>query len=467
MITLNGSFYLFNAITQNYMVQNLTGRTILNGCTESLTTKTQQLQSDNLSGSTYLLTPFWQTITPLIFFIAVSVILAYVLFLVSFLASSRRPWLQRAAALSAVVSLTLAADLMWNELERQQNSGTLYNADDLRAIRTNTALKILRIISNSTLWLAEVQVLIRLFPRHRDKVIIKWTGLFMIVVETVFAVLNDLVHPSRYNPKSTNALVPAFTVIAYVFHIALDVLYAICVLFYTASSGRWRYAYSLDNIPIAVVSIVVIVSPVTFFCLDIWNSSVDGWGDYIRWVSTVAATVIVWDWIDKIELCITKNSKAGVLGREVFEDEMQDGKNKKANHSDSRGNQTAKRLKKSWMMRKTTSRVDVHSEVGIELPIIHHPLAKSSNFAKSSNSAISTRVFDSTRAASRSISTTAETARSHQQEVTEEPALERTTYLGHGSRILEEQGRVHERFTPIPGFRAGDYWQDEKTEPDV
>jgi hypothetical protein len=41
----------------------------------------------------------------------------------------------------------------------------------------NTVLiRVVRIISDSFLWLAQVQTLIRLFPRHKEKVTIKWLG---------------------------------------------------------------------------------------------------------------------------------------------------------------------------------------------------------------------------------------------------------------------------------------------------
>lgn len=374
VITLNGSFTLLNSANRSYLFNALPGKSILNGCAETLITSTQQLQANTLNVSEMPVEPFWQTITPIIFMLSLSVVLVYVFFLVSLMAHSRRPWLQRLAALSAVVSLTLAANLMWKDLERQHSRSSLYNANELRAIRTNTALKVLRIISNSVLWLAQVQVLIRLFPRHRDKIVIKWTGLCLIVLETVFAVLNDLVHPSPVNPKSTNALIPAIPVLAYIFHIALDVLYAVFVLFFTISSGRWRHAYALGNVLIALVSTVAISSPVVFFCLDIWNNQVKGWGDYVRWAGSVAATVLVWDWVDHIETRIVKDTKIGILGREVFEDEMHDGKKKNSN-AKTRGDKTAIILRK--VLHRKAVRDDDDRATDIELPTICHPLVKS------------------------------------------------------------------------------------------
>lgn len=436
-------------------------------------TSSQQLQSSSFEGVNFLVEPFWRTVTPLIFMIAFSVTLVYILFLVSLMAHSRRPWLQRLAALSAVVSLTFAAVLMWRELEKQNNMTKVYNADELRAIRTDTALKILRIISNSIIWLSQVQILIRLFPRHRDKVVIKWTGLCLIVLGTVFAVLNDLVHPSPVNPKSTSSLMPAIPVMAYIFHITLDALYAICVLFYTVSSGRWRHAYALNNLLIALVSIVAFCSPVVFFCLDIWNSQVEGWGDYVRWACSVAATVIVWDWIDHIEARIVKDTKMGILGREVFEDEMYDGDKKKSTKDARSNNTTANIFNKIWTRKSTPIG---HDAVGIDLPTIKHPLAQSKNLSNHTGSTSSTlnshdSSTDATYAANSLYRSTYDRVLNSSQRScsnrSEAESTRNTEPRTNGSssilqattqpRSLQDEHWVH------PGFQSGDYWQDEKT----
>lgn len=483
VLTLNGSFTLYNTANSLLSNNNLTGRTVLNACVEQLTTSDSLLRSDTLQGSDSLSQPFWSTEFPLIFAISLTVTLAYVLFLVSFMAHSKRPWLQRAAALSAVVSLTLAADLMFQVLGAQHSEGTYNNSAQLRNVRANTALKVLKVISNTLMWLAQVQVLIRIFPRHRDKIVIKWTGLGLIVLETVFEVLNDFVHPSPVNPNSSNSLIPAIPVLAYLFHIALGVLYAICVLFYTVSNGRWRHAYKFKNWILAIASITCICCPVVFFCLDIWNAQVDGWGDYVRWVSSVAASVIVWDWVDQIEKLIEKDSKTGVLGREVFEDEMHDGRKLKS--TEPRQAATKQRLKTKWRRRATGNADYSDADNGLELPVIHHPLATSPASASMATSIKSHSVPQTKPAAAPSntsqVSGTTRSAYTQRSsvELRRDLRVEHANQYTNESSIWDGSTRIssrREQTAPVmhtsqsnlenpvhPGFTAGDYWQDEKS----
>lgn len=143
IVTLNGSFSMLNLDNQSTYFANTTGMTVINACIDKLTTQSFNSSSTLVVGSPKMSAPFWSTITPLIFAIATSVTLSYVFLCITFMAQSRRPWLQRLAALSAVVSLTLAADLMWTELERQHNTAASYDATLVRNVRANTALKVI------------------------------------------------------------------------------------------------------------------------------------------------------------------------------------------------------------------------------------------------------------------------------------------------------------------------------------
>jgi hypothetical protein len=76
---------------------------------------------------------------------------------------------------------------------------------------------------------------------------------------------------------------------------------------------------------VALLAFVAILTPVVFFITDISNSSVAGWGDYFRWVGAAAASVIVWEWVERIEALEREEKKDGILGREIFDgDEMLD-----------------------------------------------------------------------------------------------------------------------------------------------
>ncbi|KAG8406197.1 pH-response regulator protein palH/rim21 [Metarhizium acridum] len=88
-----------------------------------------------------------------------------------------RPWLQKVAALTVAVSLTIATCDTFHFLAEQYKYGA-QNASVLQTeVMGSVELRVIRLVSNFFLWLAQAQTLIRLFPRHREKVIIKWVAL--------------------------------------------------------------------------------------------------------------------------------------------------------------------------------------------------------------------------------------------------------------------------------------------------
>ena len=207
-----------------------------------------------------------------------------------------------------------------------------------RRVVGGTFIRVGRIISDLFLWLAQVQTLIRLFPREREKVIIKWAGFCLILLDTIFSILQTFVSPLSHDPDSFLDAIPA---LSYLFQIALSLLYASCVLYYSVAKRRYSYFYpplfsrsppgskqygGRSIILVAALSIASVLTPTVFFVLDIAQKDLAGWGDYVRWVGAASASAVVWEWVDRIEGLEREECKAGVLGREVFdEDEDEDG----------------------------------------------------------------------------------------------------------------------------------------------
>lgn len=236
----------------------------------------------------------------------------------------KRPWLQFVAAGTVCISLVIASVDTYNIAKDQYETGLIY-AQTLRdQVATSLEIRIVRVISDTFLWLAQVQTLIRLFPRHKEKVIIKWTGFALIVLDTVFTILNSFAYSGATRPRSFVDAIPA---LSYLFELALSLLYAAWVIYYSLSKRRFAFYHpKLRNIClVAALSLVAVLVPVVFFVLDISKPDVAGWGDYVRWVGQAAASVVVWEWVERIEALEREDRKDGVLGREIFDgDEMLD-----------------------------------------------------------------------------------------------------------------------------------------------
>ncbi|KAM7195004.1 pH-response regulator protein palH/rim21 [Naviculisporaceae sp. PSN 640] len=236
-----------------------------------------------------------------------------------------RPWLQKVAALTVAVSLTIATAATFRVAEEQHAEGYLNAKMIQQDVLGGLEIKIIRIISDTFLWLAQAQTLIRLFPRQREKVIIKWTAFALISLDVVFQSLNSFQYMGQgaIRPRSFTDAVPA---LSYLFALSLGVLYAAWVIYYSLMKKRYAFYHpQMKNIClVAALSMLAILVPVVFFILDISKPEFTGWGDYVRWVGAAAASVIVWEWVERIEALEREEKKDGILGREVFDgDEME------------------------------------------------------------------------------------------------------------------------------------------------
>ncbi|KAF9893233.1 pH-response regulator protein palH/rim21 [Aspergillus nanangensis] len=236
-----------------------------------------------------------------------------------------RPWLQKVAAILVAISLTIATADSFKVAERQY----LHGYSDAEALAEEVIdgmeIRVIRVISSAFLWLAQVQTLIRLFPRHKEKIMIKWAGFALIVLDTIFSCLDKfLVQSNTTRPRLYDDAIPA---LSYLFELALNLLYAAWVIFYSLSKHRFAFFHpKMRNIClVALLSLCAILIPVVFFILDIAKPEIAGWGTYIRWVGSAAASVVVWEWVERIEALERDERKDGILGREIFDgDEMLD-----------------------------------------------------------------------------------------------------------------------------------------------
>ncbi|KAI9759483.1 MAG: Bifunctional purine biosynthetic protein ade1 [Chaenotheca gracillima] len=236
----------------------------------------------------------------------------------------RRPWLQKVAALTVLISLTIASADTFKVAKHQYEVGYMDATEMRDEVVGSVEIEVVRVISDTFLWLAQVQTLIRLFPRHKEKVIIKWAGFALIFLDTLFSILNSFVYPGTSRPRSFVDAIPA---LSYLFQLALSLLYAVWVIYYAITKRRFAFYHPrMRNIClVATLALISILVPVIFFVLDISNPSLAGWGDYFRWVGAAAASVVVWEWVERIEALERDERKDGVLGREIFDgDEMLD-----------------------------------------------------------------------------------------------------------------------------------------------
>ena len=282
--------------------------------------------------------PFFASITPQTFALAGATIAAAILLILLFLSRTGKPLVQKLATLSVTVSLVIYMVVSVDILQDQYVQGR-YDADALRKVNQDLVCKVFGYIANFAIYVAQVQTLMRIFPRKRDKVIIKWTGTGLIVLTMIFSALFQFLQPKApaRNQQSTawQIFVQILPPLNYLFSIALSFIYAVCVFYFGITHRRVAFTIPAGFI-LATLSVVCITVPIIFFCLDIWAKFVVGWGQYILAIASIGSTVIVWEWIDRVDESESKRiGKNAILGRRIFEDEFEIARIPKSTSQDS------------------------------------------------------------------------------------------------------------------------------------
>ena len=236
-----------------------------------------------------------------------------------------RPWLQKLAALTVAISLTIVTADTFKFAHQQYDAGYQDATELTTKVINGVEVRVARTISETCLWLAQAQTLIRLFPRHKEKLLIKWCAFALIIMELIFTILNQLVIDStRDRTQSFTDAIPAMN---YLFALALNLCYGTFVIYFALQKRRFAFFHpQMRNMPlVALLSLTAVLIPVVFFVLDLSKPDISGWGSYVRWVGAAAASVVVWEWVERIEALEREEKKDGILGREIFDgDEMLD-----------------------------------------------------------------------------------------------------------------------------------------------
>lgn len=234
-----------------------------------------------------------------------------------------RPWLQKLAAITVAISMTIVTADTFRWAELQYDAGYQDATELTEKVISSLEVRVVRTLSETCLWLAQAQTLIRLFPRHKEKLMIKWIAFALIILELIFSALNHFfVEDSTHRPKRFVDAIPAMN---YLFALTLNLCYGGFIIFYALQKRRFAFYHShMRNMPlVALLSLTAVLIPVVFFVLDLSKPNVAGWGSYVRWVGAAAASVVVWEWVERIEALERDEKKDGILGREIFDgDEM-------------------------------------------------------------------------------------------------------------------------------------------------
>lgn len=293
--------------------------------------------SMNYSGTPYRSwqSPYFHNIASSCFSISVATVGIWVLLMISFL--FRTSWMIRIpAAISSGCFVAFSA-LMFIYLKAQFQGG-FFEGFQLVEQLNDLGPSILEIVNTTVLLLAEVRTAVRLFLRRKEKRIILFSGLVLVITSQILSTFHAFISiPPHELPASLDAII----VISYLFSIATAILYACCVLFY--SIIKWRLAYSRNVLLLAIISHASTFLPIVMFIMDLANEYLDSYSYYVKSLGLLSASVCVWLWIERVESIERELQMDSVLGRRCFAENAKD-MDRKRTMSISYGNDIGPRL---------------------------------------------------------------------------------------------------------------------------
>lgn len=201
-------------------------------------------------------------------------------------------------------------------LHDQQRQGFLHGRAVLDNLNAALYLNIIDMVVTLLLQINQVQVVMRLFLRQRDKRLIFYVGVVAsISSQTLWAV-------TKFHDFTTDEeggkILPAFT---YLIRIAMGICYAAIFTAFLLTNIRIIIANRHIWL-ISALTFVFIYAPVAFFITDVSSTWVFELSEVFSVVTYTICVVLPWEWCNKFNQIRKIMEKEGVLGRRFHEDEL-------------------------------------------------------------------------------------------------------------------------------------------------
>lgn len=254
---------------------------------------------------------FKTSVVPLMYSIAASSATCWLVSIAVIGFQRRRSLLYKLCLVCSSIFLLVVLITSTDELSRQFHAGYLDSITLRDVLRASNKVNILNLAFNTILYLGQVQSAMHLFSRQKEKRLILWLGgSLTIIAQTIWGV-------SVFHPNVKESSLPAF---AYLFQIAMSVLYAGCVFYYAIT--KRSYTLTPSTIFLTVLAVGTACSTIILFIIDLASIWILEWSDSMNWITTVLSIVTVWELTDRVYSLERLNEKQGVLGRQVYDGEV-------------------------------------------------------------------------------------------------------------------------------------------------
>lgn len=262
---------------------------------------------------------FKYSVYPIIYSLTVSTVMAIFLTIIVFTNHTQRPsWLLRLGSLLASINLIILIVRAIVLLNAQHQIGISDGEKLLDDLQSNEVFNVIDFVFVLVAQFAQVQIIIRLFSRVKEKrVSFILGGTLSICAQVIWGVSTF----SKFDQTKDSdiSILPAFT---YLLRIALATMYSGLIIIYAV--GKRNYIFQRSIILLTMLTFLVINLQVAFFITDISNIWVSELSEIFNTTIYVSVTVIPWEWINRVHALERHEQREGVLGRPVYEDEYKD-----------------------------------------------------------------------------------------------------------------------------------------------
>ncbi|CCD22765.1 Rim21p NDAI_0A06100 [Naumovozyma dairenensis CBS 421] len=221
------------------------------------------------------------------------------------------------ASLNLIIFVTRSLQKLATEHKTHGTVSTHYAMD---LFTDDIAFIVLDFISTCIFQLCQVSIVIRLFERIQEKRIVFICGVCLTIVDNVLWVIPQLVEASGGGYVKRWEILPPFV---YLFRISIATSYACVVISYIIRKRRQSYR-SFQMVLLSFLTLITVIASPVFFIIDISDVWISELSEIFSTTCYIGATVIVWEYLDRLSV-IERNDRAqSVLGRPIFEDEQHD-----------------------------------------------------------------------------------------------------------------------------------------------
>ncbi|ONH65444.1 pH-response regulator protein palH/RIM21, partial [Cyberlindnera fabianii] len=238
---------------------------------------------------------FKYSIYPLIYSLTVSTVMCIFLTVIVFTNHTQNPsWLLRAESALASTNLGILFVRAIVFLDKQHDLGYSSGEKLLESLQSDNVFSTIDFIVVLMAQFAQVQVIIRLFSRVKEKRVSFIIGGFLSICAQVIWGVSTF---SKFDidTDSDFSILPAFT---YLLRIALAMMYCGLIIIY--GFGRRSFIFQKDIMLLTILTFLVINLQFAFFITDISNVWVSELSEIFNTTIYVSVTVIPWEWINRV-----------------------------------------------------------------------------------------------------------------------------------------------------------------------